>query len=140
VAQVEAVARALGVVQLDAVNVVERAQFLALFSRLGPYERSHLHALTRPGGALWEYWGHAASLMPADDEPLIRWRYDHGGTHVHGPVVGARVDAWEAHSTEYLAAVMEEVSERGPLSAGQLSDPVDVTANGGSDAAPGAKP
>lgn len=123
VAQVEAVARALGVVQLDAVNVVERAQFLALFSRLGPYGRSHLHALTGPGGALWEYWGHAASLMPADDEPLLRWRYDHGGTHVHGPAVRARVDAWEAHSTEYLAAVMQEVRERGPLTAGQLSDP-----------------
>ena len=123
VTQLEEVARALSVVQLDAVNVVERAQFLALFSRLGPYERSHLHELTGPGGALWEYWGHAASLMPADDEPLFRWRYDHGGTHAHGPVVQARVDAWEAHSAEYLATVMEEVRERGPLTAGQLTDP-----------------
>jgi uncharacterized protein YcaQ len=61
--------------------------------------------------------------MPADDEPLFRWRYDHGGTHVHGPVVQARVDAWEAHSAEDLAAVMEEVRERGPLTAAQLSDP-----------------
>jgi uncharacterized protein YcaQ len=61
--------------------------------------------------------------MPADDEPLFRWRYDHGGTHVHGPVVQARVDAWQAHSAEYLAAVMEEVRERGPLTAGQLTDP-----------------
>jgi uncharacterized protein YcaQ len=123
VAQLEEVARSLGVVQLDAVNVVERAQFLALFSRLGPYDRSRLHELTGPGGALWEYWGHAASLMPADDEPLFRWRYDHGGTHVHGPVMRARVDAWAAHSAEYLAAVMEEVRERGPLTAGQLTDP-----------------
>ena len=123
VAQLERVARALGVVQLDAVNVVERAQFLAFFSRLGPYDRDLLHRLTGPSGALWEYWGHAASLMPSDDEPLLRWRYDIGGTHAHGPVVTARVDAWLAASADYFAAVLDEVRARGPLTAGQLTDP-----------------
>ena len=122
-AQVERVARALAVVQLDAINVVERTQFFVLFSRLGAYEREHLHRLIEPGGGLWEYWGHAASLMPADDEPLLRWRYEDGGTYVPGPVVKARFDAWEAASASYVASVMEEVRERGPLTAGQLADP-----------------
>jgi uncharacterized protein YcaQ len=122
-AQVEQVARALAVVQLDAINVVDRTQFVVFFSRLGSYERNHLHRLIGPGGALWEYWGHAASLMPVDDEPLLRWRYDDGGTYVPGPVVKARVDAWEAESAAYFASVMEQVRERGPLTAGQLAEP-----------------
>jgi hypothetical protein len=121
--QVERIARALGVVQLDAINVVERTQFLALFSRLGPYDRAHLQRLIEPGGGLWEYWGHAASLMPVDDEPLLRWRYEHGGTYVPGPVVKARWDAWDAESAAYVEAVMDEVRAHGPLTAGQLADP-----------------
>jgi uncharacterized protein len=116
-------ATALGVVQLDAVNVLERTQFLVFFSRLGVYERSFLHRLTGPRGTLWEYWGHAMSLMPVGDEPLFRWRYQFGGTYVPGPKVKARHDAWEASAAEYLAAVLEEVRDRGPLSARQLSDP-----------------
>jgi uncharacterized protein len=120
--EVEATARALGVVQLDAVNVLERTQFLVFFSRLGPYDRSIVQHLARSGGELWEYWGHAASLMPSIDEPLFRWRYQIGGTYVPGPKVKARVDAWEAESAEYFAAVLQEVAERGPLSARQLVD------------------
>jgi uncharacterized protein YcaQ len=116
-------ATARGVVQLDAVNVLARTQFLVFFSRLGIYEPTLLHRLTGPKGALWEYWGHAASLMPAGDEPLFRWRYQIGGTYVPGPKVKARIDAWEASTADYLAAVLEEVRDRGPLSAGQLSDP-----------------
>jgi uncharacterized protein len=120
---VEATARALGVVQLDAVNVLERTQFLVFFSRLGPYDRSFVHHLARPGGELWEYWGRAASLMPSIDEPLFRWRYQIGGTYVPGPKVTARVEAWEAESAEYLAAILQEVAERGPLTARELVDP-----------------
>ncbi len=110
-------------VQLDAINVVERTQFLVLFSRLGAYRREHLQRLTEPGGGLWEYWGHAASLMPADDEPFLRWRYEHGGTYVPGPVVKARFEASDAASAAYMESVLEEVRARGPLTAGQLADP-----------------
>jgi hypothetical protein len=121
--EIETTAGSLGAVQLDAVNVVDRSQFLVLFSRLGPFDRSLLYGLSSPGGALWEYWGHAASLMPVADEPLFRWRYRIGGTYVPGPKVGARIGAWEAAFGDYLEAVLKEVGERGPLTAAQLSDP-----------------
>jgi uncharacterized protein YcaQ len=121
--QIEATVDALGAVQVDAINVLERTQFLALFSRLGAYDRALLHQLTGPNGTLWEYWGHAASLMPVTDEPLLRWRYDIGGTYVPGPKVRARMEAWAAAGAEYHAAVLEEVRRRGPLAAGQLDDP-----------------
>jgi uncharacterized protein len=122
-AELEDIVDHLRIVQLDAVNVVERTQFLVFFSRLGPYDRCLLDAMTAPGGPLWEYWGHAASLMPVCDEPLLRWRYTDGGRSVPGPKVRARLEAWEAETSSYLASVMEEVRDRGPLAAGALADP-----------------
>ncbi len=121
--EVGATARALGAVQLDAVNVLVRTQFLVLFSRLGHYERSVLPQLAGPGGELWEYWGHAASLMPSVDEPLFRWRYQFGGAYEPGPKVRERHAAWEAESAEYFAEVMQEVNDNGPLTARELADP-----------------
>src|SRR5262245_39041754 len=69
-----AAVEALATVQLDAINVVERTQFLVLFSRLGSYDVARFQELTGPNGALLEYWGHAASLMPMEWQPLFRWR------------------------------------------------------------------
>ena len=52
-----------------------RLHYLPLFSRLGAYPRPMLEELAwgrRP--ALFEYWGHEASLMPLSHQPLLRWR------------------------------------------------------------------
>jgi uncharacterized protein YcaQ len=106
----------IGTVQLDAVNVLQRTQFVVLFSRLGCYDVRRLHDMTGPGGELFEYWGHAASLMPAPTQPLFRWRMqDHAASA-----------AWQArHQSDdsYISAVLEEVDNRGPLAASGLSDP-----------------
>jgi uncharacterized protein YcaQ len=113
---------AIGVVQLDAINVVARTQLLVLFSRLGAYEPARFHAMAGPGGELFEYWGHMASVQPAIHQPLFRWRMA-SGPYVGGPVYAARMAAWyEAHAS-YVAAVLREVADHGPLTAGQLSDP-----------------
>jgi uncharacterized protein YcaQ len=103
-----AIAR-LGVLQLDAINVLERTQFLVLFSRLGAYDVARLHDLTGPGGALFEYWGHAASVLPVEYQPLFRWRMAEHRT------------AWDRSG--YVAAVLEEVRDHGPLPASKLADP-----------------
>lgn len=111
----------LGAVQLDAVNVVERTQFLVLFSRLGPYGRDLLHDLTGPGGDLFEFEAHAASLVPMALQPLLRFRMA-----AHGKRDGKWGEyerAYAEAATEYIAAVLAEVRERGPLTAAELSDP-----------------
>jgi hypothetical protein len=115
---------AVGQIQLDAINVVERTQFLVLFSRLGPYDVGLLHDLTGPGGKLFEYWGHAASLLPMSQQPLFRWRMEqHGGFHGDSPTYAARREAFRVEHADYIDAVFREVRERGPLAAGQLEDP-----------------
>ena len=47
---VRTVVESLGTLQLDAINVVARTQFLVVFSRLGAYDVSRLQGLTGPGG------------------------------------------------------------------------------------------
>jgi len=119
-----AIAR-LGVLQLDAINVLERTQALVPWSRLGAYSRAHLHALSGREGALFEYWGHAASLLPVASHPLFRWRMAafRDASPDASPAYVARWRAWgEAHAA-YVASVLAEVRERGPLAAAELSDP-----------------
>ena len=114
----------LGTIQLDAVNVLERTQFLVPFSRLGSYDPAALRALSGPGGHWFEYWGHAASLLPVELQPLFRWRMERSRQDLLDNV-GARERrrAWRAAHADYMAAVLAEVTERGPLAASQLSEP-----------------
>jgi len=63
-----------GLLQVDSVNVFERAHHLPLFSRLGPYERELLPRAAYVHRDLFEYWGHEASLLPVATQPLLRWR------------------------------------------------------------------
>lgn len=114
----------LGTVQLDAVNVVERTHFIVPFSRLGPYDQRGLLSLSGPGGAVFEYWGHAASLLPVEMYPLFRWRMEaRGRGYPASSVWRARMEAWQKEHAGYLEAVRAEVRDRGPLAASQLSDP-----------------
>ena len=71
--QLLAVVQQLGAVQLDAVNVLERTQYLVMWSRLGNYERERFDALAQPMGPLFEGATRGvAALMPVALVPLYR--------------------------------------------------------------------
>jgi len=58
----------LGLLQIDSVNVLTRAHYLPLFSRLGDYDSDHLDDIAwgrRSRRGLFEFWAHEASLLPA---------------------------------------------------------------------------
>jgi len=65
----------LSVIQIDSVNVLVRSQELPLFARLGDHPRSLITDATNDG-EMFEYWCHAASHMPIDMYPLVKWRME----------------------------------------------------------------
>ena len=61
-----------GGVQIDSINVIDRAHYLTAWSRFGPYDRRSFDRLVYRRRALFEYWAHAACLIPAAHFPS--WR------------------------------------------------------------------
>lgn len=120
VAQLRRVLRALGAVQLDAVNVLVRSHYLPLYSRIGPYPRQVLDRLTYQRREAFEYWAHAASIVPIELQPALRWRMAGYADNKHWAALRARI---ERERPGYVAAVLEEIAERGPLAFSDLSDP-----------------
>ena len=60
--------------QLDSVPVVIRTQYLPPFSRLGCYDATLVDRIAYRDDEWFEAWAHEASLLPVDDEPLLRWQ------------------------------------------------------------------
>ena len=109
--------RRLGLVQIDTVNVVARAHYQVLFSRLGPYRTSLLDDLVYRRRELTEQWAHELSILPMDAWHLLRHRM---GIHRVRPWGFERI--LEANPA-YVKRVLAEVRARGPLTAADLPDP-----------------
>lgn len=115
--QVRQAARRLHALQIDTVNVLVRAHYLPLYSRLGPYPVAALDRLTNDTHELVETRvGHQASFVPADLTPLLRWRTEEPSDEWR--------EAWRrALDPGYIAAVERQVVEQGPLALNDLEDP-----------------
>src|SRR5215218_10319790 len=128
------VLRQVGLLQIDSVNVLARGHYLTLFGRLGAYpvdlvDRAAWYAPRR----LFEYWGHEASLLPVEIQPLLRWRMKRAHDDAWG---GMRRVATER--PELVERVLATVAERGPIAASEVEED-DIAAQRAEPAA-GARP
>lgn len=113
------VARRLGVIQIDSVNVVTRTHYLPAFSRLGDYPREALEAEAwGPRRSLFEYWGHEASMMPLELQPLFRWRME----RARDGAMWTGLARFGRERRDYIDNILAEIERRGPVTGGDFAE------------------
>jgi uncharacterized protein YcaQ len=100
--------------QIDPINVLVRTQYMPAYSRLGPYPTAVLDRLAYDRHDLFEYFAHAAALLPIGLYPLFRWRMDAHARRFSGH--GRNV------APSFTTAVLDEMEVRGPIAASDLAD------------------
>jgi uncharacterized protein YcaQ len=93
---------------------------MPLFSRLGPYDRELLEKLAWGSRKrLFEYWGHEASLIRVDLQPLFRWRMERAaaGIGIYGGLT-----RFGRERRNFIEAIHRAVVERGAITAGELDN------------------
>jgi len=104
---------AMGLLQIDAVNVCVRSHYMPLFSRLGIYQRELLDQLAYKKKAIFETWAHAACFVPVERHLLFRQRM---AQQKSKPLV----EKLKKVRPGYLEDVLAQVASRGQLSASEL--------------------
>ena len=99
----------VGGIQMDSINVLERAHHLTLWSRFGPYDRARLDRLLYRRRLLFEYWAHAACLVPMSTLPwwrraMLDYRLRHTGW-----------SDWLRNNRVVVARVQEAIAANGPM-------------------------
>jgi uncharacterized protein len=99
----------VGGVQLDSINVLDRAHYLTIWSRFGPYDRRWLDRVVYRRRLLFEYWAHAACLVPTSMAPwwrraMLDYRVRHTGW-----------SDWLRRNPKTLAQVKAAIAANGPM-------------------------
>jgi len=109
-AGVPGVVRSLGAVQLDTISVLARSHELVPAARLGPIARPSIDAAYW-GGDCFEYWAHAACVLPLAHWPLFAFRRRHYAQREH---------LWDSHAAATAETVLARVRAEGPMTATEL--------------------
>ena len=116
--QLRGVVQRTGLLQIDSVNVLQRAHYLPAFSRIGPYRTDLLDRMAYKDRELFEYWGHEASLLPVAMHPLFRWRMRRAEEKFE---TWGRMAQLAREKPGYVEHVLQLVRDGGPLSAGEIA-------------------
>ena len=120
VGAVDATLRRLGAVQLDTVSVLARSHELVPYARLGAVGRDAVEAAYWGAGrdhahpaeaTTFEYWSHAASILPVEEWPLFAFRrraFARRGFH------------WHKEPTKAIREVRRALESDGPLTTAGL--------------------
>lgn len=108
-ARVERFVADAGGLQLDSINVIDRAHYLTVWSRYGAYDRAALDEVAYGRRTLFEYWAHAACLVPTAH--FASWRRAMLDYHTRSRG-WAR---WLKRNRATLATVRQAIADGGPL-------------------------
>jgi uncharacterized protein YcaQ len=111
-ADIEATIAAMGILQIDTINVVARSPYMVLFSRLGAYRNEWLDEALADGG-IAECWAHEASFVPSSEYHYHRdYRSGRGGHWAHKSAARTRAEAGAD-----MDLLLERIRSEGPLRA-----------------------
>ncbi len=113
-----ALIRRLGFVQVDSINTVERAHHMILWSRRQGYRPEHLRPLLERDRTLFEHWTHDASIIPADYLPHWRLRFARAEARIRQSWTTWQGDAFHARIGDVLA----HVRATGPVGTGDVGE------------------
>jgi uncharacterized protein len=100
--------RHLGAVQLDTISVLARSHELVAYARLGAVGRLSVEHAYWNGTAAFEYWSHAACVLPIEDWPLYAFRRR---------AYVARGQHWQRTPEQACKEVLARLRADGPLTA-----------------------
>ncbi len=104
-----------GVLQVDSVNVLQRAHYMPLFSRMGSYDTGLLtRAVEKKPRRLVEYWAHVQALMPVELWPVMQ--------HRMASYREQRGKWWQDIDDDLAERLLAEIAARGPSTARDLDD------------------
>lgn len=114
----------VGGLQLDSINVVERAHYLTAWSRFGVFPRTALDRLAWRRRVLFEYWAHAACMVPRAQLPawrraMIDYEFRHTGW-----------SGWLKKNARVLETVESEIRARGPMANAEFREKRPAGASG----------
>ena len=136
--QVYAAVERVGCLQIDTLQMVRRSHYLALWSRLGAYDPEDLDALVYDPARrqLFEYWLHAASIIPLSE---YRYRLRLMRHCAEGTFRSRRRWLDEPGNVEIVDGVRRRVREEGAVRVSDFSDErVDARKAGGTGSRPSA--
>lgn len=110
--EVLASVRQMHLLQIDTISVVERSHYVVLWSRLGEYPLAWVDELLAEG-QLFEYWSHAACMLPVEDYPLYR----------HRMLNREKSHDWIAEHRAEVDKLLAYVRENGPVRSADFERP-----------------
>lgn len=112
--------RDIGYVQIDPMRVVERSHLLVLWSRLGPYDLTHLDKLLWKEKLLFEDWAQATSIVLTEDYPIFKALKS---TFAAGNQPWAhRVRNWMEKNKKFHQYILTQLRSKGPMASLDFED------------------
>ena len=108
--------RRIHALQIDTINVVERAPYHTLWTRVGDYPKAWLDELLAEK-QVFEYWAHAASFLPIEDYPIYR------RVMLDERVGWDNIKQWGGENQPVLDAVMAHIRQNGAVRSADFERP-----------------
>lgn len=117
-ADLAALVRRIGFVQVDSINALERAHHMILFSRRQSYRPAALAPLLETDRRLWEHWTHDAAILPVETFPHWKHRFAADAERLHANWRRWFRDGYEAQ----FDTILTRISDHGPVTSAEVGE------------------